>query len=181
MASPVAHTLAGAVIYLVARRNERFRPGEFLIVVLAANLADLDLIPGILMGDDKLFHRHASHSLAATAALVALFYGWLRYVRHPRTLSLTAMGGVALLSQLGIDWLSYDPTTPQGIPLLWPFQDQYFMSDTSVFMNIRRDSVFTAEVIIHNLKAVLREAAIMGGPVLVLIWARIRRQSTADA
>ena len=175
MASPVAHSLAGAVIYLAVNRREPFRWTEFLTVIVAANLADLDLLPGILLGDDSMFHRTFSHSLAAAALVTGAVLLVCYRITPDRAPRITLMVGLALLSQLLIDWLSYDQSVPQGIALFWPFDPEYYMSENYIFLNVRRDNLNTMAVIIHNFKAVGWEIAILGGPFLLLCWQRARR------
>jgi hypothetical protein len=83
---------------------------------------------------------------------------------------------LALASQLLIDWISYDDSAPRGIPLLWPWSLEHYMSQTQLFLHVRRDNLLTMPVILHNLKAVSREMLILG-PVALLAWwvAGIRR------
>ena len=82
---------------------------------------------------------------------------------------------LALFSQLLIDWLSFDGSLPRGIPLLWPFSDQTLMSSETLFMNIRRDDLFTLPVLLHDVKAVMIEALLLGPPTWWL-WRRRRYQ-----
>ena len=175
MASPVAHSLAGALIYLACNGRRRPRGWDMLWVILAANLADLDLIPGILLGDHNQFHRGASHSLLFALGLGFAASAWLHWRQHPRARLLGSMITLALLSQLLIDWLSFDGSVPRGIPLLWPFSDQSLMSSETVFMNIRRDNLLTLPVLLHDVKAVMIEALLLGPPTWWL-WRRRRAQ-----
>lgn len=175
MASPVAHSLAGAVIYLAVKRREPFKWSEFLTVVLAANLADLDLLPGILMGDHSMFHRTFSHSLLLAAAVTGSFFFIYNRYAPSRAARLSLMVGLALLSQLLIDWLSFDESIPQGIAVFWPFSHEYYMSENWIFLNVRRDHLDTAAVIIHNLKAVGREIVLLAGPLLMVLLLQRQR------
>jgi membrane-bound metal-dependent hydrolase YbcI (DUF457 family) len=176
MASPVAHSLAGAVIYLALSYKRTFNAKEFWLVILAANVADLDLLAGVLMGNVDAFHRTLSHSFLGTfvAALIFSTYLWIKdETPVPR---LHVMIILAVTSQLVVDWLSYDNSTPRGIPLLWPWSPEHYMSQAQLFLDIRRDHLLTLPVILHNLKAVTRELLILG-PVALLAWwvAGIRR------
>jgi inner membrane protein len=175
MASPVAHSLAGALIYLACNGSRKPRCQDMLAVMVAANLADLDLVPGLLLGDHGQFHRGASHSLLFAILLGAAASAWLYWRQYPRALALGTMITLALLSQLLVDWLSFDASLPQGIPLLWPFTDQSLMSPQTIFLNIRRDNLFTMPVLIHDLKALIIEALLLGPPTW-WIWQWRRRQ-----
>ena len=170
MASPIAHSLAGALIYFTANRQQPIRWPELFAVIIAANLADFDLIPGILLGEHSMFHRTFSHSLfTALAVATAGYFIWRRF-EPGQALRVSFLIGLALVSQLLIDWLSYDPTVPQGIAVFWPFSHEYYMANKTLFLNIERDNVTTLPVIKHNMKAAAIELLVMGGPFLWALW-----------
>ncbi len=169
MASPVAHSLAGAVIYFAFSRKRTFNAKEFGLVILAANLADFDLLAGLLVSDVDAFHRTATHSVPGTVfiALILSACLWIKDETNvPRLYTMTLL---ALASQLIIDWLSYDDSIPRGIPLLWPWSLEHYMSDTQLFLHVRRDNLLTMPVILHNLKAISGEMLILG-PVALIGW-----------
>lgn len=169
MASPVAHSLAGAVIYFALSPKRTFNAKEFWLVILAANVADFDLLAGVLTGDAEAFHRTLTHSILGAFIFTLVFgaYAWARDETNiPR---LYVMMILALASQLLIDWVSYDDSAPRGIPLLWPWSHEHYMSNTQLFLHVRRDQLLTMPVILHNLKAVSREMLILG-PVALIAW-----------
>ncbi len=168
MASPIAHSLTGAIIYAACSRNPRISDPVLWLVVCAANLPDLDLIPGLLLGDDALYHRTVSHSLTFVASISLLIFLLLKYTGCARAHRVTLMLTLALVSQIVIDWISYDDSPPAGIAVFWPFSDEFFMSPHTLFLNVRRDNLFTDTVIAHNLRALAREVMILGPPLLVL-------------
>lgn len=45
-----------------------------------------------------------------------------------------------------LDLLSYDSSSPFGVPALWPTANQYNISPISVFLDIQRDQVSTTFV-----------------------------------
>jgi len=141
-------------------------------VILAANLADLDLIPSLIMGDDSLFHRTFSHSISAAALFAIIVYGVCWQQKHRNPVRITTLMFAAYLSQLLLDWLSFDPGPVSGIPLFLPFSQDHYMADPTVFLNIERDGLLSGPVIIHNIKAVLLEALILGPPAALLWWCR---------
>lgn len=176
MASPVAHSLAGAVIYLAFSHKRTFNAKEFWLVILAANVADFDLLAGLLIGDTEAFHRTISHSFLGTFVLALVFGTYLWTKDETNVPRLYVMIVLALTSQLLIDWISYDDSPPQGIPLLWPWSLEHYMSQTQLFLHVRRDEMLTMPVILHNLKAVSREMLILGPVALLTLWvAGIRR------
>lgn len=70
MPSPVAHSLAGlAVAHFAFRRFPSREPRGRVIwigaFVFAANAADMDFLPGFLIGNPNLFHHGPTHALIA--------------------------------------------------------------------------------------------------------------------
>lgn len=175
MASPIAHSLTGALIYAAWSRQPRTTDPVLWLLVFAANLPDLDLIPGLLVGNEALYHRTISHSLTFVASISILTFFILKRAGNLQATRLTLAVCLALLSQLGIDWISYDDTPPAGIALFWPFSDDHFMSPYTVFLNVRRDNLFTHAVLAHNFWALAREALTLAPPLIVL-WALKRWQ-----
>ncbi|MBT7518435.1 MAG: hypothetical protein HN656_10900, partial [Acidiferrobacteraceae bacterium] len=138
--------------------------------------ADLDFLPGILMGDPNRFHHGPSHSI--TAALVFA-------IAFARALPMRAVVGVFFiyLSHLLGDWLAADTGAPFGIPLLWPFSSAYFISPVPIFSNFEHGGAgagladFIGQVFSgHNLLAIGLEIAVLG-PVLWLVTRYRRRRS----
>jgi len=170
VASPIAHSLTGVIIYAAWSKRPRITDPVLWLVVFAANLPDLDLIPGLLLGNEALYHRTISHSLTFVASISVLTFVLLKYADYSHTNRIALMFALALLSQIVIDWISYDDSLPAGIAIFWPFSDEYFMSRHTVFLNVRRDNLFTDAVIAHNLRALAREILILGPP-LVALWA----------
>lgn len=177
MASPVAHSLAGTIIYLASRRHDDGDQQGLWWLILAANLADFDLIPSLLMGDHGLYHRTFSHSMPA-ALLFALFvYATCWWRGRPHPIRMTLLMFAAYVSQLVVDWLSFDPGPVAGIPLFLPFSQEHYMAGPTLFLNIERNDPFSGAVIIHNIKAVLLEFLILGPPA-ALLWLWRKRAST---
>ncbi len=157
MASPVAHSLIGLSAYVLVKH--RHLDGRLLLawLVLAANLPDLDFIPGLLLGNVDEIHHSASHSLGF-AVLVALLVAVFLYLKdHGQRLQLTLLSAGLVSSHLLVDWLTRDRGAPYGIPLLWPLTSDRFQSPTTIFLDIRRNNFFTWEIISHDLRAVAIE------------------------
>src|SRR5690349_15131691 len=81
MPLPVVHSFAGYSLY----RASVWKKGQShwktaLGIMVMANLADLDFVPGLLLGKPNLFHRSFSHSFGAAlvcglgAAAVSALY-----------------------------------------------------------------------------------------------------------
>ena len=169
MASPVAHTLAGAAVYLlVRRRNARWDDPLLYGCILAANLSDLDFLPGLLAGDRELFHRGFSHSIGFSLVVGVLAALAARRRSTRRRLALSAVVAIAVATHLLIDWATWDASLPAGIPLLWPWDETHYMAAHTWFLNVERRQWWTLPVMAHNLCGALRELAILGPPVLAL-------------
>lgn len=179
MASPVAHSLTGAIIYSSTGRRPLAADPELWWLVLAACLPDFDLIPGVLLGDDSLFHRTFSHSIPAAVlfALVVYLICLRRGIRAP--VRATLLMAIAYLSHLLVDFVSFDPGPVAGIPLFWPFSYETYMADATVFLKVERNNLWSTAIIIHNIKAVLLEITILGPPA-ALCWWNGRRRASKD-
>lgn len=151
------------------------RHPELWWLILAANLADFDLIPGLLLGDHNLFHRTYSHSITGALVFALLVYTTCWWIEHRRPVRMTMLMFIAYASQLFVDWLSFDPGPVVGIPLLLPFSEEHYSAEPSLFRNIERDNLFSGAVIIHNMKAVLLEILILAPPAALLWWRNKRR------
>jgi inner membrane protein len=176
MPSPVAHALAGAALYvgLMPRGavGADWRPWG--LAALAGAAADLDFLPGLLVGNPSRYHHWATHSLLAAlvfALLVAPLAGPVLGAPGRGTAVLAA----AYLSHLALDWVTVDRTVPRGIPLLWPASDAVFLAPVQLFADIHHGASWQAFVNWHNASAVLTEAVVLGGPVAALCARRLRR------
>lgn len=174
MASPVAHSLAGAIIHLSSRRDGTGDHQGLWWLILAANLPDFDLIPSLLMGDHSLFHRIFSHSIPAALLFALIVYAACWWRGHQYPIRMTMLMFAAYVSQLLVDWLSFDPGPVAGIPLFFPFSQEHYMASPTLFLNIERNDLFSGAVIIHNIKAVMLELLILGPPAAALWWWRKR-------
>ncbi|NER80683.1 MAG: metal-dependent hydrolase [Leptolyngbya sp. SIO1D8] len=141
MASPIGHTLAGYLGYILMpvlptkSMSPRWR---MLGAISLANLPDLDFLPGLLVGNVRAFHRQASHSLTlalVTGGIFALSIWWRsRAVRkQPQLLQIYWLpwglwATAVYLGHLGLDLLMVDRIFPFGLQLLWPFSQTFFVS-----------------------------------------------------
>jgi membrane-bound metal-dependent hydrolase YbcI (DUF457 family) len=176
MPSPVAHALAGAALYaaLAPGRGPRYDWRPWALAAFAGMAADLDFLPGLLVGEPSRYHHWATHSVAAMllfALLVASLGGRiLGSASRGATLLVAAYG-----SHLVLDWLTVDRTVPQGIPLLWPFSEAVFLSPVPLFTDLHHGASWQKFVNWHNAGAALREALLVGLPVAAFCGFRLRR------
>ncbi len=122
---PLTHSLTG--VMLARTGLGRLYPRSTLLMILAANAPDIDIVAATGGSLDYLhYHRWITHSvvlLPVMAALTALLICGLRR-------SLAGFGGAwfaalaAVASHLVLDW-----TNPYGIRLLSPFSDHWYRGD----------------------------------------------------
>lgn len=184
MATPVGHLLAGRIVYRLmdAKKPLQGVPGLGWWCAFAAVAADLDFIPGILLGRPALYHQGASHSFAAallTSGLLAmamtrgrreLWFPWLALF-------------LAYSSHLALDLLGPDLRPPYGVPLAWPFSSETFLSPVTLLPGVRHAGQTDAATgdwlarTLHfrNMVAVLWELAVLA-PLAILVELLARRR-----
>ena len=69
MALAFAHTTAGYLGYQLVRPPGPHRPALLLAAVALANGADLDFLPGLVIGRAGAYHRGVTHALAAVVVV----------------------------------------------------------------------------------------------------------------
>ncbi|MDH3376991.1 MAG: metal-dependent hydrolase [Gammaproteobacteria bacterium] len=185
MASPVGHSLIGlAAGHLTGRHLPVATWGWFWFVLLTANAADLDFVPGLLVGDMNRFHHQASHSLAAAAMFgVVVAVVARRYNCSARAWGLS--GCAIYASHLAGDVIAADYGAPFGIPLWWPFSMDYVISPIPVFSSIHHGDASDTNLRVlaqifsaHNLGAIGREIMLIA-PLLLGTW-YMRRRTVND-
>jgi inner membrane protein len=183
MPSPMGHALAGlaagwAIAPSPGSRQEALTRGA--VFAVAATVPDLDLLFGV--------HRGPTHSLAAAVVAGAATWLWCGLVRarsgergiqrrarslahHRRALRLALAVAAAYATHTVLDWLSVDTTAPSGIMALWPATHDYYASQHHVFLAISR-RYWQPDFWALNLRALVRELAILGPVTAVVVWLR---------
>ncbi len=192
MPLPIAHSLLGGAVCLATDRDGAaagYR--RFVLAAVLANGADLDYLPGMLVGDPHRFHRMAAHSLG-WAVLVAILAAWLVRRGWVRAWPLrpgwpTGAAGTAVIvallwaSHVLLDSLNADFSEPVGVMMFWPVSSVWVPA-IPLFYNIDKiagpaspwafvRSLMTA----HNLRAGLLEVALMGPLLGLAVWLRRQR------
>jgi len=174
MPTPVAHGFAGAILYtLPPWSQDPAREWSGLALAgFAAVAADLDFLPGLLLGDPSRFHHGVSHSLGAT-----LLFGLTMALIAPSTLA----GGYprrALLwaslygSHLVMDFFAVDTSPPYGEPLFWPLSSQFLISPWTPFPDVKHGRGWEAFLNWANARAVAVEAGVFVPLWLGVLWMR---------
>jgi len=176
MATPIGHALAGVAVTAVLSRHTAGR--LLLASVLMANVADLDFIPGILLGRPALYHHGLTHSLgAATLASVAGALVLARLGVAPR--EGFAVCFLAYASHLVLDFFAPDARPPSGIPIFWPLTETYFAAPVTLLPGVHHAARTDASVIewVFGI-LVARNVGVIGievGLFAPLAWLAIRR------
>jgi inner membrane protein len=170
MPSPIGHSLAGYAVYAALRPSGAQSLKLIGLCLFAANAADLDFVPGILIGDPERFHHGMSHSIVF-AALFALACGSLRLI-GPSFGTNVAAFFTLYCSHVALDYLSIDTSAPYGVPLFWPLANDYYIAPFAFLPDIRRSPAasefFVSLFTLHNLWAVTVESIIFA-PILLII------------
>jgi membrane-bound metal-dependent hydrolase YbcI (DUF457 family) len=174
VATPIGHLLAGAAIgTLMSQRGNL--PRAILIGGLAAIAADFDFIPGILMGNPGRFHHAQSHSVMF-AVLAGVVAGLTARKARFHWASLVGFG---YASHILLDFLTFDDSVPQGIPIFWPLLSDVFNSPVTFFLNAPWGSGLVLNA--HNFELLVREVGILGlFFVAALLYARPRLRSLKE-
>ena len=157
MPTPIAHSLVSLGLSDMESRRERpFTWAAFWM--LLGNFADLDFLPGIILGEPSRFHHGATHSLlfAFVLAVVACqFYSVIFRRKTAFWIFLVVTG-----SHLFLDCLTLDTAPPYGLPLLWPFSHACFRFPFSLFLYVERAMSLRVLLSWHNFWAVFLEIAL---------------------
>jgi inner membrane protein len=185
---PVGHSLAGYIVYLGVEREVTARRWRTILLYLSfANLPDLDLLPGFLLGRPNLYHHGTSHSIGL-AILVGLAAAFLRGRRWGKGFG--GMLGLAFglyFSHVLLDCLIVDTAPPYGVQLLWPLSSRYVISPLLVFPTVYKADTSGAFLgsLLHpgNLKLLGVELLCflpLAGAAQLILRRRVRRAAPAQ-
>lgn len=173
MPSPIGHSIAGFCGYLLVYRTAGMTLDARLSVLgvslFLANLPDIDILPGLLLGNPSMFHRQATHSLIVALILsglaMILAIAWKRL-----KICWIVWGSLLYFSHIFLDLLVFDPSEPKGVQLFWPISDHYFISPITVFSPFDYFSpdtgIWRSVLSMHNVFTVSQEIVLM----LPLAW-----------
>ena len=113
-------------------------------------------IPGILIGNPGRFHHAQSHSV--TFAVLAGVLAAL--IAKKSRFHWALLVGLGYASHIILDFLTFDDSVPQGIPIFWPFVSDVFASPVTLFLNTSWGSGLVLKA--HNFELLVREVGILG-------------------
>ena len=164
MPTPVAHTLAGGAVWLLARGR-----GDLILLILlvfAACAADLDFALNFLTGEN--YHHYFTHSIALSGIFSIAMYGVARAAKRERPGRDALLAGFAYLTHLFLDSFSKDTTPPYGMEMLWPFSERFVHAPVTLFSDVQRGTL--AKLFsLHNWKSVGLEVLLVG-PIFLGVW-----------
>jgi inner membrane protein len=168
MPTPVGHSLMGYIIYGISSRSVEGTQRRLIpLYLLAANAADLDFLPGLLVGDANRYHHRVSHSIGF-AIIFALVFS-LFPVLLKRDVSWRwrnfAIPFCLYCSHIGLDYFATDGGFPYGVAVFWPVSAEFYISPIALFADIRRSpfsiDFFPSLFSLHNLWAVSIEVLLL--------------------
>jgi len=168
MALCCSHTAAGYLAYEAVRPAGAHRPLWLAAAVGLANAADLDFVPGILLGRPGMFHRGVTHTVAAVAVVGVVVALGARLARRPpaRWDRVALWASAVYASHLLLDYFTIDARPPYGGRFLWPFSDAYYLSPVTLLPEIvvdprGRGAFFASLVAPHTLPVWVEEIGLL--------------------
>lgn len=172
MPSPYAHLIAGITIatpYLSTKAKALRHKEDIATLIGFSLLPDLDVIPGLMLGDIAAHHNQFTHSMAFGLSVCLLYSIIRRVAPAPRsfgrtfTLSATAYG-----LHLLMDFLNYG----RGLMLFWPFTEQRYAPPVLLFYGLRRSDGWLSPD--HLITFATESLTLL--PILGVVWFIARRQ-----
>src|SRR5688500_15437820 len=165
MPSPVAHILAGGVLYLAGTSGKQ--PSRLILgaAIFGSIVPDFDFLPGFLIGKPSAFHHGISHSSGFALLFGTLVFLVLRYFQYSDIAARAAlMATLAYGFHAILDAVSVGEGA-KAVPLLWPFSRHDFGINIELFVHFHQDG-FThgiwSVVVWYNLHAVVRAPEYLG-------------------
>ena len=125
MSLPILHSFAGYSVYKASQRRPEERCWKLaLLCMVLANFADLDFLPGILLGNAGRFHRGVTHSVGAALLCGVLVGAAVKFWKKLPALKAFVIMASVYATHLVLDYLS----GAEGMPVLWPWSSAPFFS-----------------------------------------------------
>ncbi|MGB5595717.1 MAG: metal-dependent hydrolase [Crocosphaera sp.] len=137
MASPVGHSLAGFLGFILIRHNSKLSKSyssRFLIIlaIITANFPDIDFILGYLFYHSfNAIHRQFTHSFFVGLGVCIIAFLLVRINQKISYYWLVWLWGL-YFSHILLDMLAYDSYPPAGVQCFFPFSSAYFAFPISI-------------------------------------------------
>jgi hypothetical protein len=178
MATPLGHYLVGLALAGGLARDDHERARSPWLAAIAC-VPDLDLVPGVLVGDPSRFHHGVTHSLTAAILFAGAVAVLLAVAGHRAPTRFVLVVAALYASHSALDALTLDNSDPRGVPLLWPWRDTTYESPWLLLANVQhtREPIVSA----HNLRLMLQEAFVFLPLVGLIRTVRGSRRAWAGA
>ena len=142
MPSPIAHSTMGYIIYRIYRSRlpqqdtSKGPPLPRLLLVTGglSLLPDLDVIPGILVGDINRFHNNLTHSLTFGLIVALAMGGAMLLKQHAGFMRWFLIVLICYELHVIMDYF----TIGRGVMILWPFSAERYEPAVKLFYGLRR-------------------------------------------
>lgn len=162
MPSPLLHSAVALASARGCRRSPSLR--LYLLSLIASTFPDIDLLPGVLLGDLHRFHHLYTHSLIV-APLMGLLLAGFRWVRPSEDGQASYSARLKyllplslshpLLDLLNNDGLPGDGSMHSGIALWWPLDAGLTRPLVRLFPTVVLDADWRSILTHRNLKICL--------------------------
>ncbi|HLD50258.1 MAG TPA: metal-dependent hydrolase [bacterium] len=178
MPLPLLHAVAGYTVY---HGSAKEKPDWELAVscIVLANAADLDFIPGILVGNPDLFHHSFTHSFTAAAVTGLLFALAAKIWKKREFMRTFLISSLAYSTHVALDFL----LDRSALPLFWPLTPGKLTAMVTSFqlekIHLRGfdDFVCNRFLSFYCLKRFATEMIIMGFGVLgFLVYSELKKK-----
>ena len=158
MATPVGHYLLGLSVAQLLAKDTVERRRQSLWLAAIACVPDLDVIPGIFVGNLARFHHGVSHSFFAGAVFAFGGLWILRWLNWKVSSRLFLLLFFLYASHILLDLITLDNGSPVGMPMFWPWNLETYQSPWLLLPNVQhtRASLFSG----HNLFLMAQESLV---------------------
>lgn len=172
MPSPIGHSLAGGIIYVISvkqvAKTWKSLLGGILFCLIYSNLPDIDFLPGIIVGSLNKYHHVITHSLFFSVVLALLTgfiagrkAGWLSFI----------LLGIHII----MDYFTADTSFPYGMTIFWPFSNTYFISPISIFLAYKKRAEVMDIINPVNMGGYIYELFLLLPVLILVIYLKRRR------
>lgn len=118
MPLPIIHSYAGYQIYKLSLGKDEAKTWKMAaLFMFLANLADLDMLPGMMIGNPEVFHRSMTHSLGAAGLIAFLIAAAAKKFKNLSFVKMFLVSLNVYFSHVALDYI-----TGSVRFMLWPFK-----------------------------------------------------------